>query len=124
MVKLVLLVRRKIGTDRAAFQRYYEATHAPLAGSVMQRCTRYVRNFVAEELTGPMNFDVITEFCFEVDGPWAEAHQGLVDLATRQVLEQDEARFMDRDSMQVFTVTECVSDITTLQGNKLALAKL
>ena len=117
MVKLILLVRRKPGTDRKAFQRYYEFTHAPLASSVMRQCKKYVRNFVSEELSGPLDFDVITEFWFDADGPWEEAQRNLSDPGIQQLLEDDELRFMDRSSMRVFTVDECESDPGQLLGN-------
>jgi uncharacterized protein (TIGR02118 family) len=67
MLKLMLLVRRKAGMSRAEFRDYYESTHAPLAAGVMGRCKRYVRNFVTEEPSGPQDFDVITEFWFDVE---------------------------------------------------------
>jgi uncharacterized protein (TIGR02118 family) len=106
MFKLMLLVRRKAGMSRAEFRDYYESTHAPLAAGVMRRCTRYVRNFVTEEPSGPQDFDVITEFWFDVEGSYAEASQQLSDAATRELLEADEARFMDRASMRVVVVDE------------------
>jgi hypothetical protein len=49
----------------------------------MGRCKRYVRNFVTEEPSGPQDFDVITEFWFDVEGSYAEASQQLSDAATR-----------------------------------------
>jgi uncharacterized protein (TIGR02118 family) len=116
MIKLILLVCRKPGMNREAFKTYYESTHAPLAASLMHKCTKYVRNFVSEELTGPLDFDVITEFWFDVDGPWEEAHKSLTDAAARQSLEHDEERFMDRSSMRVFVSDERVMEPKRLLG--------
>jgi len=115
----MLLVRRKEGTDREEFRRYYESNHAPLAAGLMVRCKRYIRNFVKEELSGPLDFDVITEFGFDVDGPWAEAQKMLADAVTQSTLEEDEARFMDRASMRVLLVDERESDPAQLLGNRV-----
>ena len=89
----------------------------------MRRCTKYVRNFVDEEVSGPQDFDVITEFWFDVDGPWEEARRSLTDPAVGRLLEQDELRFMDRESMRVFTVDECESDSVLLLGNSSLAAE-
>lgn len=117
VIKLILMVRRKPGITREAFMSYYESKHAPLAASVMLKCKKYVRNFVAEELTGALNFDVMTEFWFDVDGTWEEARKSLADPATRQLLEEDEARFMDRTSMRVFLADERPTDPHSLLGS-------
>jgi uncharacterized protein (TIGR02118 family) len=101
---------------RDAFKTYYESTHAPLAAGVMARCMKYVRNFVTDELTGPLGFDVVTEFWFDVEGPWQEAMSSLTDAAKRRLLEEDEARFMDRSSMQIFLVDEREMDPARLLG--------
>lgn len=118
MIKLILLVRRKEGTTRQDFRHYYESTHAPLASRLMRHCKRYVRNFIDEEATGPVDFDVITEFWFDVQGPWKEASKHLSDSAAQQALAQDEARFMDRASMRVLIVDEHETNPAQLSGNR------
>jgi len=117
MLKLMLLVRRKPGTTREAFRDYYESIHAPLASGVMAGCKRYLRNFVIEEPGGSQDFDVITEFWFDLEGPFAKAAKRISTEATRAVLEADEARFMDRGSMRVVVVDERESDPAGLLGN-------
>lgn len=118
MKKVVLLVRRKAGTSRDEFRRHYESTHAPLAAGLMAKCTRYVRNFIDEEMSGPLDFDVMTEFWFDTVGSYEEALAPLNAAATMRTLEEDEARFMDRASMRVFTVEECETDPAILRGNQ------
>jgi uncharacterized protein (TIGR02118 family) len=118
MIKLILLVRRKSGMDRAQFKEYYESTHAPLAASLMPHCTKYVRNFVDEEVSGPLGFDVVTEFWFGLPGPWAEVQKLLGDEAVRARLEQDELNCMDRPAMQFFVAEERTTDPGLLLGNK------
>jgi uncharacterized protein (TIGR02118 family) len=118
MIKLMLLVARKEGTSREEFRAYYESTHAPLASGLMAHCKRYVRNFVNEEISCQQTFDVITEFWFDVDGPWQAAQAQLFDAAVMRTLVEDEARFMDRASMRIFTVEECETPPERLQGNR------
>jgi hypothetical protein len=117
MIKVMLFVSRKDGLSRQEFREYYETGHAVLAASKMDKCVKYVRNFVDEEITGPIGFDVVTEFWFDVEGSWAEGIVGMTDDATRLVLEADEAKFMDRASMRVITVYEHESDPSALLGN-------
>jgi uncharacterized protein (TIGR02118 family) len=107
MIKVVLLVRRKPGITREEFRRYYESRHAPLAASQLRSCLRYVRNFVIEDVAGEPDFDCVTEFWYELDGPWREARDYIASEASRQVLAEDEAKFMDRGSMRVVVVAEC-----------------
>jgi len=114
----MLLVRRRDGLSREQFREYYETKHAVLAASSMPKCVRYVRNFVQDEPSGPQDFDVITEFWFDVEGSWDEAIPAMTDHATRQMLAVDEANFMDRASMRVVTVAECETDPATLSANQ------
>jgi len=118
VVKLVLLVRRKPGMDRAAFREYYEGTHAPLAASLMKRCKRYKRNFIEQEPAGALDFDVITEFWFDGDGQWADIRGNFADTEITAVLTEDEARFMDRPSMRIAVVHEAETDPALLLGNR------
>ena len=111
MIKVVLLVRRKPGISREEFRRYYESRHAPLAASQLRSCVRYVRNFVVEDVAGDPDFDCVTEFWYEADGPWSEARQHIASEAGRRTLADDEAEFMDRDSMRVVVVAECETAI-------------
>lgn len=118
MLKLMLHVRRKEGLTREEFRQYYESTHAPLASGVMATCKKYVRNFVIEEPHGTQGFDCVTEFWFDIDGPFSEATGRLTDAAQAALLAEDEARFMDRDSMRIVIVEEAESDPALLKGNR------
>lgn len=118
MIKLMLLMRRRPGTSREDFRSYYEGNHAPLAASVMSRCVKYVRNFVSEEPTGPQDFDAITEFWFEIEGPYSVNRHQLADKDVQSLLAEDEARFMDRTSMRVIVVEEQETPADRLLGNR------
>jgi len=116
MIKVVLLVRRRPGISREEFRRYYEAHHAPLAARQLRGCVRYVRNFVVEEIGGDPGFDCVTEFWYDLDGPWREARAQIASEAARRALREDEAHFMDRESMQVVVVAECETAGSQLTG--------
>jgi uncharacterized protein (TIGR02118 family) len=118
MIKLMLVASRRQDMSREDFRTYYENVHAPLAASLMTHCNRYVRNFVDEEISGEQAFDVVTEFWFDRDGPWQEALAQLSDPAGRKMLEEDEARFIDRASVRLFTVRECETPPEQLLGNR------
>jgi len=117
MIKLILMVRRKPGMDREEFRKHYEGVHAPLAASLMKRCKRYVRNFVRDEPSGDLGFDVITEFWFDGDGRWADVRGEFANAETAAILADDEARFMDRDTMRIVVVDEAETPPTLLLGN-------
>ncbi|MGH6634433.1 EthD domain-containing protein [Sphingopyxis sp.] len=118
MVKLILLASRKADTSREEFRAYYEQVHAPLAASVMKHCTRYVRNFVAEEPSGAFGYDVLTEFWFDSEGPWSERRRETASDDVAALLAEDEARFMDRASMRIAIVREAESSPALLLGNR------
>jgi uncharacterized protein (TIGR02118 family) len=118
MIKLMLVASRRDGMSREDFRAYYEDVHAPLVARLMKHCTRYVRNFVDEEVSGPQAFDVVTEFWFDLDGPWQDAQAQLTNAAGIGALEEDEARFMDRASVRLFTVRECETPPEQLLGNR------
>lgn len=118
MIKLMLVATRREGMSREEFRDYYESKHVPLVARVMAHCKRYVRNFVDEEISGPQPFDVVSEFWFDLDGPWQEAQAQLTNAAGVAALEEDEAQFMDRASVRLFTVRECETPPEQLLGNR------
>jgi len=118
MIKLLMLVSRKQGTSREDFRNYYERAHAPLAAGLMAHCKRYVRNFVADEPTGPVGFDAVTEMWFDVDGPWDVAKKSLSDANSAQILAQDEVQFIDRAATRIFTVHEHETPADGLPANR------
>lgn len=115
MVKVILMVKRRPDLTREQFQGRYENGHAPLAARNLKHCVGYVRNFVTEpeDWRGP---DCLTEFWYDLDGPWSEARDLVTTEAVRAELAADEAEFMDRSSMQVMVVEERTTSPIQLLG--------
>ncbi len=118
MPKLVLLANKKPELSQEEFRRHYRTAHAPLAASLLRGLQRYVRNFVVEELSGPIGFDVMTEFWFEGSGSWNELRSNFLDDDIIAKLTEDELRFFDRDSMRLFIVEEEETPPGELLGNR------
>lgn len=123
MIKTILFVQRKPGLSVQEFRDYYESRHAVLAGKTMAHCVRYTRNYPVESVGADLGWDVITEFWFDLDGPWSEVHGEIVTAARAAVLEADELQFMDRPSMRVSVVEEYESPASQLTAPAVGAAE-
>ena len=117
MFKSVFLLKRKPGTTMEEFKAYYETTHRLLGERVLPTAQRYVRRYLTPFSPDPgalaeePEFDVITEVWFEDRAAFDAAVASLGEPATAQEIMEDEARFMDRSRIRLFTIEECESVI-------------
>lgn len=105
MLKVFALIKRLPTLDREAFRAHYEERHVAVARPLLRHLVRYARHHVVEELTGPVDFDVLTSFGY----PNAEAVAGMfATLASEEALPilEDERRFMDKPANRFFEVSE------------------
>src|ERR1700731_1306740 len=119
MVRLIILLKRKPGVTPEEFRQYYENHHVPLVmrhtGHFTQAYRRHYPSlefaradsdrtsgdFREAALTAP-TLDCITEVAF-ADRSAADAmFAALAEPELRQIVAEDEARFIDRASMRVF----------------------
>jgi hypothetical protein len=104
--KTIALMPRRPDLSRDSFQDYYESRHAPLAIRHIHCFVRYVRNHVV--CAQPeVWFDTLSEFWFEN----VAATRALVAwhaTPDARVLQEDEARFLDRQRVVASPVMETV----------------
>lgn len=118
MIKMIALIRRKDGTTHEEFKKYYEENHAPLALSLFPQFKKYRRNFtVGDRIRSPQSvgsgvpYDVVTEISF-ADRASFDAMMTLVaNPAIGKKIAEDEAKFMDISSIQIFLAEERESNI-------------
>jgi len=120
MVKSVTLIKRKPGTSREEFMRYYEEVHAPLGLKHFPTFRRYVRNYVIPTPGAPEpDFDCITEIWFDdlegaravtdAMGGYQDDGGGGYETEIGRIFREDEEKFMDRVNRVSFLVDERAS---------------
>ncbi len=124
-MKAIALIRRKPGTTKAEFQAHYEGHHAPLALKYIGPfLTDYRRSYPLEAFSyadtvdnadaavGPkFGYDCITELWFADRAQMDAMLAVLADPAVRDVLSEDEDRFLDRDTIVFIPCTEARTPI-------------
>ena len=127
MLKMVALFRFKPGMTREEGITYYETRHVPLINEVLPNFFRdYRRSFVVpdslffpEHMEGAPppapQFDVMTELWFDSMEQYEAMGKAMADPAIGERVAQDEANFLDRQSMTMFMVDERRSPAITLR---------
>ncbi len=106
MYKFIGLIPRREDVSRAFFAEYYESNHAPLALKYFRGFGKYLRNHIAEELSGSKaQFDVFSEFWYESLEELSKTGMFLEsDLAP--IIRHDENQFMNQPGLITLTVDE------------------
>ena len=117
MVKLVFCCRRRPGTSREEFQRYWLTRHGPLVRSLRQALPQMRRYVQSHTLDTPANaairasrgsgpeYDGITEVWFDDLASMGGSASAEALAAGRKLLE-DEGRFIDFATSSVFLTEE------------------
>ena len=112
MHKVIALIARKPGLNRAEFISYYESNHAPLAKRTFPQFLQYRRNFVdmTEAIMAPgmqaPDFDSVTEIWYRDKDAVTEMLSEHFSSATQHIIDEDERKFLDQSQTRFFNVDE------------------
>jgi uncharacterized protein (TIGR02118 family) len=117
MIKLVILLKRKPGLSQEDFRRHYENRHAPLALKYLDHLLLdYRRNYPQRELSylssnlaspeSGGSYDAVAEMVVADSAALEELYRVLADPQVKSVIAEDEARFLDRDSIRIMVCEE------------------
>ena len=108
MIRTLALIVRRPDVSRREFRDHYEEIHAPLALPFMTGLQHYLRNHVAEALSGPApGFDVMTEFGY-ARAEDVEHIVGILESPDGEPIRRDELTFMDTQRNTFFAVGDPV----------------
>jgi uncharacterized protein (TIGR02118 family) len=115
MIKLVGVLKRKVGMSRDDFITHFEMRHVPLTMQLTAMGHDFRRNYLrvaAPELEGETEpeYDVITELWFKNEQTYDEfvACMKSPEIKARLTLEED--RFLDRAGCRTFIVDEFITE--------------
>lgn len=107
MFKSMTLFKRKPGTTMEEFNRYWEKVHGPLVMGVLPGVKRYVQSHAVDLGKGEPKYDGAAEVWFDDVASYKRAAEFYLSPAGK-VIQDDEARFIDRTRMLVIVVEERV----------------
>lgn len=101
----MVLARKKPGMTDEDFRAYYRERHLPFMHDLLTHGAAFHRrNFVTHTEGDGVDYDVITEALYEDETVFAKTVSELSDPEKRRLRIQDEARFLDPDSIRIFRV--------------------
>jgi uncharacterized protein (TIGR02118 family) len=112
MVKLVCLMKRRIGMTFQDFVNHYETKHRPLVLSFNPNARRYARRYIKPQANrvysaeGESPYDVITEIWFDTQ---EDFDRGIGRIATEEAaaaIAADSEKLFDMSKAHFFTVVE------------------
>ena len=113
-VKLVALLKRKPGTSMEEFEEHYENVHIPLVLRIAPHICHYIRNYIYHDSAlanldslPSASCDVITEAWFETEEDFRKFNEDIARPEVRQLIIDDEMKFLDRAAHRMFLVKEC-----------------
>lgn len=91
---------------------YYENHHAPLGTSLSPPMMDYRRNYPIWSSPDPSRFDVMTEIWHDARATFKVQIENVQKSPAREIIGEDEARFMNRDRQMFAAVDEVQQQIT------------
>jgi uncharacterized protein (TIGR02118 family) len=109
MIKMMIFIKRRSGLTLEAFKAHYETVHVPLSFEHLPLMRKHARNYVRRRKGAPEpDFDCVTECWFD-DWDALKATAALIAAEKRELIAEDEAKFMDRASIRSIIVEEQVA---------------
>lgn len=101
----MVLACKKAGISDEDFRAYYRDRHLPfMHGLLTHGAAFHRRNFVVHAGGPQVGYHVITEALYEDETVFAKTLEELSDPEKRRLRMEDEARFLDPDSIRIFRV--------------------
>lgn len=130
MIRWFIAAKRKEGMSLEEFRDYYETHHAPLVVSLLPRVEKYERNYVVPEtviggagIDEPVvAYDVISEMRFRDQQAFDEFLREAGRPSIQARLAEDEAKFMDRQSISTFVVGTHESELAAVRNVDFGLS--
>ncbi len=107
MVKSMTLFKRKPGTTLEEFNRYWKEKHGPTVMKILPGVKRYVQSHVVDLGKGEPKYDGAAEVWFANIEDYKKAAAFYLSPQGK-VIQDDEAKFIDRSRMLVIVVEERV----------------
>jgi len=109
MIKVMFFIKRRSDLTLEAFKAHYETVHVPLSLEHLPLMRKHARNYVHRRKGAPEpEFDCVTECWFD-DWDALKATSALIAAEKKELIAEDEARFMDRGSIRSMIVEEQVT---------------
>ena len=109
MVKVMIFIKRRADLSMEEFRRHYEEVHVPLSFEHLPLMRKHARNYVHRRKGAPEpDYDCVTECWFD-DWDALKTTSALIATEKKELIAEDEARFMDRSSIRSIIVEEQVS---------------
>jgi uncharacterized protein (TIGR02118 family) len=105
MIKVIVMLKRKIGLTQDEFSKYWKETHAQVALKHLPGITKYIQNHPVKLNDKEPPYDGVAELWFKDMDSFRAANKWYLSDEGK-ILRDDEARFMDTNKMVNFICQE------------------
>jgi EthD domain len=115
MFKVFIFGRKRADLSSEEFRNTYEKEHVMWSKDLREAhkvppTLKYHRNYLLHDnpnnIGGPLDFDSVTEACFESEEAWKASRLALQAPDVAPLVRENLAKFMDPDSLRYVVVNE------------------